>query len=289
MPFDATGKASLDHIYTEPDPRAYFTTLRDLEYGIPQLAKPYFADQIRRHRQVQPGRTPRILDLGCSYGVNAALLNGDATMDELYQRYADPAVQVMSRDELMARDRKRFADRRARARIVGLDSSQPALDYALGAGLLDDAVCADLETNELTQSQRALLAGTDLVISTGCIGYVGASTIARIATADGDHRPWMAHFVLRMVPFDPIEDSLRELGYDIEHVDRLFRQRRFVSSEEQDQVVDSLRSAGIDPGGLEDTGWFYAQLHLCRPRAVGSSVDLTPATDRVAGHHRGQG
>jgi carnitine O-acetyltransferase len=289
VPFDADGKASLDHIYTEPDPRAYFTTLRGLEYGIPQLAKPYFADLIRQHRQAQPGRTVRLLDIGCSYGVNAALLNSDATMDELYQWYADPAVQAMDHDALLARDRKRFAGRRARARIVGLDSSRPALDYAQRAGVLDDAVCADLESDDLTESQRRLVAGTDLVISTGCIGYVGASTITKVATADGGHRPWMAHFVLRMVPFDPIEDSLRALGYDIERVDRLFRQRRFVSREEQDQVVDTLRTAGVDPRGLEDSGWFYAQLHLCRPRAASRSIDLTPATDRVAGRHRGQG
>lgn len=287
MPFDATGKASLDHIYTQPDPRTYFTTLRGLEYRIPQLAKPYFAELIRQ--RAQPGRVAKVLDIGCSYGVNAALLNGGATIDELYEHYADPAVQDVSTDDLLARDRERFANRRTNARIVGLDSSQPALDYACGAGLLDDAVCADLESNPLTESQRAQLAGTDLVISTGCIGYVGASTIARVATADGDRRPWMAHFVLRTVPFDPIEDSLRELGYDIERVDNLFRQRRFVSDEEQAQVVDGLHAAGIDPGGLEDTGWFYAQLHLCRPRAAQRSVDLTPATDRVAGQHRGQG
>jgi SAM-dependent methyltransferase len=284
VPFDVTGKASLDHIYTEPDPRAYFTTLRRLDYGIPQLAKPYFADLIRQHHQARPSHTVRVLDIGCSYGVNAALLNGDATMDELYERYADPAVHAMEQDALLAHDRKRFAGRRARARIVGLDSSQPALDYARGAGLLDDAVCADLENNDLTESQRACLAGTDLVISTGCIGYVGASTITKVATADGDRRPWMAHFVLRMVPFDPIEESLRALGYDIERVDRLFRQRRFVSREEQNQVVDGLHAAGVDPHGLEDTGWFYAQLHLCRPPVS----DFILATDRVA-QHRGQG
>lgn len=289
MPFDATGKASLDHIYTQPDPRTYFTTLRSLEYGIPQLAKPYFTDLIHRHQQARPGRVVRVLDIGCSYGINAALLNGDATMDELYHRYADPAVQAVELDTLLARDRERFAGRHANARIVGLDSSQPALDYARGAGLLDDAVYADLETNDLSEAQRAQLAGTDLVISTGCIGYVGAATIAKVATVDEGRRPWMAHFVLRTVSFEPIEDSLRALGYDIERVDRTFRQRRFVSGEEQAQVLDTLRAAGVDARGLEDTGWLYAQLHLCRPKPGQRSVDLTPAMDHVAGQHRGQG
>ncbi|ALG09696.1 hypothetical protein [Kibdelosporangium phytohabitans] len=281
MPFDTTGKVSLDHIYAQADPRAYFTTLRELEYCIPQLAEPYFADLIRQHR-TRLGRTVRVLDVGCSYGINAALLNGGATMDELYEWYTDPVASVLDRDELLIRDRERFAKGQSGARIAGFDSSRSALDYAHASGLLDDVVCADLETGDLTESQRARLSGTDLVISTGCIGYVGASTIVKLATVDEDRRPWMAHFVLRMIPFDPIADSLRALGYDIELVDRVFRQRRFVSDEEQDQVIDTLHAQGIDPHGLEDTGWLYAQLRVCRPAG---SVGSTPATDGVAGQH----
>ncbi|MCE7003230.1 class I SAM-dependent methyltransferase [Kibdelosporangium philippinense] len=285
MPYDTTGKVTLDHIYTQPDPRAYFTTLRGLDYCVPQLAEPHFADLIS-HLHASLGRTVRVLDMGCSYGINATLLNGGATMAELYHWYGDPDAHAMDHDALLDRDRKRFADHRKRARIVGLDSSQPALDYAYTAGILDDAVCADLETNELTELQRAQLSGTDLVISTGCIGYVGAQTVTQLATIDEDRMPWMAHFVLRMVPFEPIEKNLSALGYEVERVDSLFRQRRFVSDEEQAQVMDTLHAQGIDPHGLEDTGWLYAQLHLCRPP---SSVDSTAATDNVAGQHLRQG
>ncbi|SDM82281.1 class I SAM-dependent methyltransferase [Allokutzneria albata] len=269
MAFDATGKVTLDHIYTQPDPRAYFTTLRGLEYNIPQLAQPYFADLIGQHER------PRVVDIGCSYGINAALLNHGASMEELYERYTDPAVADLSTSALAERDR-RLSKKQGNAWIVGLDSSRPALDYALAAGFLDDAVCADLENKDLTEEQREQLAGTDLVISTGCIGYVGASTIAKVAEVS---EPLMAHFVLRMVPFEPVEEALRELGYDTVRADGVFRQRRFVSVEEQDQVLDTLRTVGVDPRGLEDTGWLYAQLHLCRPTTSARTiVDLTSAT-----------
>ncbi|GAA4012949.1 class I SAM-dependent methyltransferase [Allokutzneria multivorans] len=257
MAFDATGKVTLDHIYTQPDPRAYFTTLRGLEYQIPELAKPYFAD-LMKHRE-------KVLDIGCSYGINAALLNHGATMEDLYDRYADPEVADWSTGKLAERDRIK-STRQGNAWIVGLDSSRPALDYGLTAGFLDDAVCADLENKDLTEEQREQLAGTDLVISTGCIGYVGARTIAKVAELD---QPLMAHFVLRMVPFDPVEDALRELGYETERVDGVFRQRRFISAEEQEQVLETLRAVGVDPRGFEDTGWLYAQLHLCRPSGQG--------------------
>ena len=47
MQLDTTGKIQLDHIYTQPDPRDYFRTLRELGYCIPQLAKPYFTAMFR--------------------------------------------------------------------------------------------------------------------------------------------------------------------------------------------------------------------------------------------------
>jgi hypothetical protein len=47
--FHENGKVSLSHIYTSSDPRAYINTLRRLDYRIPQLAKPYFADLSRSY------------------------------------------------------------------------------------------------------------------------------------------------------------------------------------------------------------------------------------------------
>ena len=87
MASDATGKVSFDHIYAQSDPRAYFSTLRKLHYCIPQLAKPYFLALSNQYRQAQQVRQLTILDVGCSYGINAALMKCEATMDELSERY----------------------------------------------------------------------------------------------------------------------------------------------------------------------------------------------------------
>ncbi|MEX5635222.1 class I SAM-dependent methyltransferase [Parafrankia sp. FMc2] len=312
MHFDATGKVSLDHIYDQPDPRAYFTTLRTLDYRIPELARPYFVEAMadyraaRRPRPEDPhGRHPsplKVLDIGSSYGINPALLRCGVTLERLYERYGEAAAQGCSREELLARDRElvrstsvvplptsghRNADgssagsRSPEAVFVGLDVSDEALSYALAAGFLDDAVQADLETGELTERQRQQLAGTDLVISTGCLGYVGERTISRVldavAAADGK-LPWMAHFVLRMFPFDAIGASLRERGYETVTLDRKFRQRRFASAQEQQLVLDSLTTGGIDPHGLESDGWMYAQLYVSRPRSTSAARTApTPA------------
>ncbi|MEU6083830.1 class I SAM-dependent methyltransferase [Streptomyces sp. NPDC047108] len=270
MRFDTTGKVSLDHIYTQPDPRAYFTTLRRLDYLIPQLAKPYFAKLIREYTATQAVPAPTVLDIGCSYGINAALLKCDATMDELYERYGDEDAAGLTREALLDRD-VTFVRSRTRPdgiRVVGLDASEEALSYALSAGLLDRAVHADLEHNDPTEEQRALFARTDLVFSTGCLGYVTEKTIARIVGAAGERKPWMAHFVLRMFPFDPITETLAASGYETAEVAGVFKQRRFASAEEQTLVLDTLSSAGVDPHGLESDGWLYARLFISRPRGA---------------------
>jgi carnitine O-acetyltransferase len=280
--FDASGKVSLDHIYVQPDPRDYFGTLRELDYCIPQLAKPYFQKLIREYGQFRAVPAPNVLDIGCSYGVNAALMRCDATMDELYDRYCGGDVHEQSRDTLLARDRGfvRSRNRPNCARFVGIDVSQPALSYALSAGFIDDAIHANLEEHDPTPRQREQLAGTDLIISTGCLGYVTYRTISRIVTAIGDRQPWMAHFVLRMFPFEPVAESLAEMGYATVHLDHMFQQRRFASPTEQSLVLDTLSGLGVDPRGLEADGWLYAQLHISRPITTKSPtvIDLAMTT-----------
>jgi carnitine O-acetyltransferase len=280
---DAAGKVSLDHIYTQPDPRAYFGTLRELDYCIPQVAKPYFRKLIQEYREGQQVPAPKVVDIGCSYGINAALLKCDATMDELYERYCDFDASAQTRSALLARDQElvRSRNHSAGARFVGLDVSHPALSYALLAGFIDDAVHADLEADDLTERQREQFAGTDLIISTGCIGYVTDRTISQVVSAVGGAKPWMAHFVLRMFPFEPMAENLAGFGYQTVRQEGFFKQRRFASAEEQSRILDTLSAVGVDPHGLEAGGWLYAQLYISRPRRAKSYaiVDLAQSNE----------
>jgi SAM-dependent methyltransferase len=264
VPLHTTGKASFDDIYDRPDPRAYYARMSDLDYRIPELAKPFFQQQIREFRASARVAVPTVLDIGCSYGVNAALLRFDTTIGELAEHYA---VADIDRAGLIRRDLARVASRAAAddVRFLGMDASRPALDYAREAGLLHDVVHADLESGEPTDEQRALLATADLVVSTGCIGYVTEKTLTRVATAHPRRRPWMAHFVLRMFDFAPIEAELAALGYRTEQAPGLYEQRRFASPAEQAQVLNTLSANGIDTTGREDQGWLYANLYVSRP------------------------
>lgn len=277
MPLDSTGKISFDHIYTEPDPRPFFSTLQRVGYDIPQRAKPYVAKLIDAH----PAERPTLLDVGCSYGVSASLQRCATTIDEVYAHYTDPAVLAMSRDELLEADRARITETSA-ARYYGLDSSAPALAYALSAGFLDETIHADFERDDPDSAQRALLEDVDIVVSTGAVGYVTEKTITRIARGA---RPWMAHFVLRMFSYTPVADSLAELGYETAEVDGVFRQRSFASEEEQAQIIGNLTAAGVDPTGLESEGSLYARLYVSQP--AGAAVDLAALLGAVSPREEG--
>lgn len=257
MTFDSTGKQSFDDVYSATDPRPYFHTLRQVGYQMPQVAKPYFEKLIK---ELEPST---VLDVGCSYGVNAALYRCDTTMDELYDHYADEAAAGLDRAALVERDRALVRD--STVRFVGLDVSGPALAYATDAGFLDDAVSADLEDADPTPEQSAVLEEADLVVSTGCIGYITERTITRLADLPGGRRPAMAHFVLRMFSYEPVADALATLGYETVGEAALVKQRRFASAQEQEQILDAMRERGVTPHELETDGWLCAQLYQSRP------------------------
>ena len=269
----SAGKVSFDDIYDRPDPAAYYERMAELDYCIPEVAKPQFERIIAEYRSVL-GRAPTVLDIGSSYGVNAALLRMDTTVAELADQY-----RLGDTETYLARDRARLAalDTGSAVRFIGMDSAGPALSYAAAAGLVPDSVHADLETAAPTEAQRRVLADADLVISTGCVGYVTERTLLHVARAHGSRLPWMAHFVLRMFDFDPIAGQLAALGYRIERRPGTFRQRRFASEVEQTQVLNTLSANGIEATGREAEGWLHAELYVCLPDDHRPTTDEDPS------------
>jgi predicted TPR repeat methyltransferase len=261
-------KANMDDIYVQSDPRAYFRELRKLGYSIPGVAKPIFQTLIR-HLQRRQDNTVHVLDLGCSYGVNAALLKHDLSMEELYEHWGQKAFVGATSEEVVTHDR-RFLDNLDEPEdisVIGLDQARSAISFAKDSGLLDEGIAVDLETEPQPALAKEELAPVDLVISTGCVGYLTKKSFERLMPAvTQGQSPWMANFVARMFPFDSIEETLNDWGYVTERLEgRIFDQRRFTSAEEQEQVIEQLRTQGIDPTGKETEGHLLAELYLSRP------------------------
>lgn len=261
---DETGKIDLNAIYDQPDPRNYYQTLVNLDYQIPALAGPNLRAVIGVRRQSSLRNSIALLDVGSSYGVNAALLNHSFKLPDLFRLYSREMTKDLSRSDLVARDRKLFSEMRTDrdAKVIGLDVAGEALDYAEEIGIIDAGLTANLEQRAPPVEDRELLSGIDVVISTGAIGYVGVPTFSRILEC-AKKSPWFALFALRMFPFDDIAATLHSHGYVVyRQQGRTYRQRRFASKDEKREVLARLTALRIDPTGLEAEGWYHAHFYF---------------------------
>ena len=270
-------KENMDYIYDQRDPRAYFRELKKLDYTIPDTAKPVFQKLIG-HLQQRRDNTIHVLDLGCSYGVNAAILKHDLSMDELYDHWGQNKMADATSEEVVAYDKQFYAgtDDPEDIEVIGLDQAENAIAFAIDSGLLDEGLVVNLETEPLPTTAKESLAQVDLVTSTGCVGYLTEKSFERILPAVSEGQmPWIANFVLRLFPFDSIETSLEKWGYVTEKLEgETFFQRQFASDNERDQVLEQLNDQGIDPTGKEAEGHFLAAFYLSRPMEEAAQLPI---------------
>ncbi|MBL8550669.1 MAG: hypothetical protein JNJ73_11855 [Hyphomonadaceae bacterium] len=273
-------KASFDDIYRKEDPRAYFAVLGSLDYSIPDLARPIIR-QIASARRRETGRAATMLDLGSSYGINAALFRHPVTFDMLRRRYARQEMMALGSADLRAFDRAYFQSwPRTRAeRLIVADVSAPAVTYAVDAGLADEGVAFDFEAGAPTSELERSLAGVDIVFSTGCVGYVSERTFEAVLGCCARRKPWVVNFVLRMFDYAPIAGALARAGLVTEKLrSAVFVQRRFRDEAEAGQTMELLRKRELDPSGLEAEGLLYAELYVSRPE---ESVRAAPLEELV--------
>ncbi|MCB2097651.1 MAG: hypothetical protein AB7F91_11480 [Parvularculaceae bacterium] len=266
-------KANFDDIYNLPDPRRYYRTLGALDYRIPTEARPIF----RRVMKAMGKDNLSVLDIGCSYGVNAALIQYDLEFSDLVARYRRQEMREESVAEAIFDDAAFFADRRkaVEATFTGMDVAAEAAGYARAVGLIDDAIVENLEAAPMTDDARAAVADVDLIITTGAVGYVTEKTFNRLIDAVEGPPPWIAAFSLRQFPFDAIAEELTGFGLETEKLDdRCFPQRRFRDEEEAAGALAAVEALGLDPAGLEADGEYFAEFYLAKPRSAPQLADL---------------
>jgi SAM-dependent methyltransferase len=282
-------KADFESIYTQPDPRQYFTVLGGLDYMIPDLAAPVMR-QLMGARSALRGDGPTMLDVGCSYGVNAAVNRRPLSFADLHRRYARREMMPLTSDQLRVLDRMYLAGWPAMdaSRWLGLDISAPALDYARAVGLIDQGVVADLEAGVLTDDQHALVSQADMILSTGAVGYVTETTLGQLVDAAADRKPWVVSFVLRMFPYDRIVEAMAARGLVTEKLaGATFVQRRFRDTGEFEQTLAALTNMELDVTGLEADGLLHAELYVSRPEADIRVAPLDEVVTVASGRGRG--
>lgn len=246
-------------------PDRYLRAHGALDYVIPQQARNVFEPLLLKCMRARGKDRLKIVDVGCSYGINASLLNYDVSLDELYVEARDGRGVMASRD--IDVHRRYFA---ARARrdlpIIGIDPSYRAANYALDVGLITAAVTSNLEHQELKDHEIAALHDCDLIISTGCVGYVTGRTFQRLYSAVASSRPWVGCFVMHPFSYRGISNVLAEFGLVTEEFPELQqRQRRFSTPREKKIILKSMRDAKMDDRYERTTGYIYASYYLSKP------------------------
>jgi len=271
-------RTPFDELYDQPDPRPFFQTFAPLEYQTPHHAQEVFRRLVAacaRTARVTPPVT--VLDLCCSYGITAALLNHDLTLEDLYAHYTSAQAAALSTAELIERDRVFYAARRRpdAARVIGLDVAPNAITYARAVGLLDDGFAENLETTSPTAALLRAAHHTRLITITGGVSFLSPRTFHPLLASI--HGPvWIAAFVLRTGSYQPIADGLASHRLITEKATtRTFPQRRFTSAAEQQYAIEAVTAAGEDPREKETDGYFHTALHLSRPLADITAFPLT--------------
>lgn len=275
-----SGKADFGSIYDREDPREYFKVLGDLDYRIPHHGQNIFSALIKERHEDKGGGNGRveILDLCCSYGINAALLKCEVTMDDLYERYCSSELASLLSEELADSDVEFFAERQKEnpPMVAGLDVSRNAVFYGLRAGLLDAGFSENLEEDEPSKDLRQTASRADLITVTGGISYITDVTFDHLLScAPSERLPWVVSFPLRSVSYEEISEVLSKHGLVTEKLHgHTFDQRRFDTTEERDRTLQTLESMGIDPSGKEAEGSFHTDLYVSRPAEEAAETPL---------------
>ncbi|MBF8192221.1 hypothetical protein ITP53_42390 [Nonomuraea sp. K274] len=258
-------KADFDDIYDRPDPRAYYDRLGGLDYAVPHHGQRVF----RKVLDALDVDTPTVVDLCCSYGINAALLKCDLTLDHLYDHYGGARVAGLATEELADEDRAFYETRRRRAapRVIGVDTAASAVEYAVQVGLLDAGAAENMEQDDPSPELAQAVSEADLITVTGGIGYITDRSIDRLLDCtSSDHRPWFAALCLRTVDYGPVADTLARHGLVTEQLENTtFPQRRFADDGERDFALRALAEQGVDPTGKEEAGEYHVNVFLSRP------------------------
>ena len=284
-----SSKANFDDIYSTEDPRDYFSVLGALDYMIPDVAAPVIRQLLEARARMHPIRESQVLDVGSSYGINAALHRFPLTFTVLRRRYTRREVAALSPQELCRLDRNYYASWPdvGVSRFVGLDVSAPAIAYAKRVGLIEHGIAANLEETSLRASDADALTKVGVVLSTGSVGYVTEKTYEAILDALPTPAPWVISFVLRMFPYDTFATTFAKHGLVTERLaNTVFIQRRFRDLAEFELTLGQLSARGIDTSTFESDGLLRAELYVSRPRSDVRAAPLNSIVTICSGQNR---
>lgn len=214
-------KLSFEDVYSSESPLPYLSQMRSLGYNLQRSCGPSVDAAIRDilHRNHKKHRRIgcKVLDIGCSYGLNSAHCLFRESLNSWHLRLSALADQSKL-EAIIASDQCAFSERLASRSVMfdGLDVSTNALKYAKRVGLIGNAFACNLEDQSVALPSD--FPRYDLWVATGCVGYVTAVTFCRLLAV---HRPDEVIFsCLRAISPLGIIDLFRAKEFRVSRINR---------------------------------------------------------------------
>ncbi|BDQ31653.1 MAG: hypothetical protein K5798_04385 [Nitrosopumilus sp.] len=281
-------KKDFTNIYTQKFPNAYLKEMKRLDYRIPDKTKPLYLS-IAKQLYKKLSKKINIMDIGSSYGINSALMKYDLKMSELDDFFLEQEPSIEQSKQIF--ENLSYDDT---FDFYQIDISEPALKFSENLGLCKKGICVNLESGNLPIKN---IPRSDLIIATGCIGYIGYKAFSNLfelikkqqSESDlefSDKDPVFAFSVLRIFDMEKIESTFDHYDYSLVKSDlKPIRQRRFSDFEEKHKTISLLHSKGIDTKWFEDDGHFYADFYIASPKRLETSlITMSEKLKRHAEH-----
>ena len=266
-------KTHFDRLYDLEDPGPYFTALAPTNYRMPTVLAGVLKAVHGPLRAVRNGgRTLRIVDFACGYGVIGALLRHDVSLAEVYAWYGERQWQPGDGRRYWEADKAFFSARCAETagfEIGGIDVAGTALSYAAALGFVDRAFHENLLDNPPSDELVRFLRGVDLVVESGALGPMLPGAFRRILDhGDEKRRPWFLYQLRPDVDGAALSGMWAERGYRME--DPGFgpiRYRKPLGDGEQAEMLRNTRALGKPDAAVMRDGYLLVDMTLARPEA----------------------
>jgi SAM-dependent methyltransferase len=268
--------------YNAPSPRNLFAVYRNLDYKVPYHIEHFLAALIRFARRVDGADATTLVDIGCSYGINALMLKYGCP----YTRLSETVLDFATHEENLYQALRRQGDPVKGIKVIGLDPSINAIRFCERGSLQDYSFCVNLEVEEIPAEAHEPLGRASFILSSGVYGYISEVTTQKVVLATADRESlWVCNFVLRPIDYSPTIRVLEALGFATETAPVLFPHRRFSSDTEREATIAFNRQKGINPAPEIATNYLYTRLYISRCRKSAAAFPLAPFwAEEVARH-----
>jgi len=268
-----------DDIYNLEECSAYFRAMdhagfRTAHHAVVEFSKT--RDALARMRGLE---TVNVIDFASGYGIAAALMRHDISLDDVLSRYRDTWYDQASAGDVIATDAKWYGARKRHDMhdsFAGIDIADRALNYGCEVGIFDAGFAEDLQTGAPSEGLQRWLSTCDLIVECGSVAHMLPGALARVLDASA-RRPWVITAPIRGNDTREAIEVMQSRGMVVEVLAAPpFRHRRFADADEQMRAIANARARGHETDGYESTGYFYAQMFLARPEDEATPVATWP-------------